>query len=232
MGVREPTRRVVAAHADSHAWLGFARRRGDIVISTPPKSGTTWMQGIVASILWADGDIAGIPFELSPWLDVRRPPESDTLSDLAAQEHRRFITTHSPADAIPIDDECCYVTVHRDLRDVTMSWANHRREMRAELIELFNELAADDDVTPLAPVWDGDMDELVDEMRAASQHAEVFGSAFENGADGFFHRGVNRRWQGVLTDTQLERLAEMTAALPSDAAEWLEHGSLALGWRP
>jgi aryl sulfotransferase len=188
--------------------------------------------------------------------------------------------------------------VHRDLRDVTISWANHRREMRAELIEVFNELAADDDVAPLAPVWDGDLDTLIDElvaefdiarhldswwglrgrpnvlfvhfndlladldgemrrisafldqpvpeqrwpavverctieeMREQGRQSERIGLAFENGVDSFFHRGTNRRWEGVLTDAQLQRLAGMTAVLPPDAAAWLEHGSLALGWRP
>jgi len=298
MRVRAPTRDLVTVHTDSRAWHDFERRPTDIIIGTPPKSGTTWMQGIVAAILWPDGDVPGIPFELSPWLDFRRPPEHDVRPVLATQDHRRFIKTHAPADAIPLDDACCYITVHRDLRDVTMSWANHRAKMRAEAIEMLNELASGDDVTPLDPVWNGDFDALIDElatdfalgdnlrswwavrdrpnvlfvhfndlledlegesrriasflgqpvsndqwpgiverctidrMRETGRASERIGLAFEAGADSFFNRGTNGRWQGELSDAQLDRLAAMTSSLPPDATEWLQHGSLALGRRP
>ncbi len=48
----------------------------------------------------------------------------------------------------------------------------------------------------------------------------------------FFHQGTNGRWVGVLTEAQLARYDAMVATLPADAAEWLEHGSIALGHRP
>lgn len=299
MGVRAPTRDWVTVISDSRVWHGFERRPGDIVISTPPKSGTTWMQGIVAAVLWPGGDVPGVPFELGQWIDRRRPRDQDVRSDLAAQRHRRFIKTHCPADAIPLDDACSYITVHRDLRDVTMSWANHRTTWRAEMIEQLNELSADDaGVTPMDPVWNGDVDRLIEElvtefdlggnlrswwelrdrsnvlfvhfndllidlegearrvaeflgqpvteeqwpgvvegctidrMREAGRRSEGLDFVFAGGADSFFNRGTNGRWRGVLTDDQLGRLASMSASLPPDAAEWLEHGSLALGRRP
>ncbi len=240
----------------------------------------------------------GIPYELSPWLDLRRPPEMDPRSVLAQQDHRRIIKTHSPADAIPLDDECSYITVYRDLRDVTMSWANHRAKMRPEAVERFNALSSDDGVAPLEPVWNGEFDTLIDEletelavvvilhswwqvrdqpnvlfvhfndlladlegesrriaafldqpvsddqwagvvercridqMRETGRRSERLNLAFEQGADDFFNRGTNGRWHGVLTDAQLDRLESMASSLPSDAAEWLQHGSLALDRRP
>ena len=36
---------------DSSRWDGFALRPGDIVISTPPKCGTTWTQMICALLI-------------------------------------------------------------------------------------------------------------------------------------------------------------------------------------
>ena len=164
MGVRGPTRDFVTVHSDSRQWSEVDRRPGDIVISTPPKSGTTWMQGIVASLLWPDGDLPGVPFDLSPWLDMRLSRGADVNEHLAEQQHRRFIKTHSPADAIPIDDECSYIAVYRDPRDVVMSWANHRSAMTSEIIEGLNALAAEDGVAPLDPVWNGDIDVLIDEL--------------------------------------------------------------------
>src|SRR5580704_8717795 len=51
----------------------------------------------------------------------------------------------------------------RDGRDALVSWANHRRKMRPEVIEALNAIAARDGVAPWPPVWDGDMDQLFDE---------------------------------------------------------------------
>ena len=87
---------------------------------------------------------------------------NDLLAQLDAQEHRRYIKTHSPADCVPIFEECKYITVHRDGRDALMSWANHRGAMRSELVDFLNASALDEGLPPL-PSWDGDMDELFDQ---------------------------------------------------------------------
>ena len=44
-------RRYEASMYDSSRWDGFGLRPGDIIISTPPKCGTTWMQMICAQPL-------------------------------------------------------------------------------------------------------------------------------------------------------------------------------------
>ena len=99
----------------------------------------------------------------SPWIDARFVPlERDLLAQLDAQEHRRYIKTHSPADCVPIFEECKYITVYRDGRDALMSWANHRGAMRSELVDFLNASALDEGLPPL-PSWDGDMDELFDQ---------------------------------------------------------------------
>ena len=56
---------------DSGRWQGFPFRAGDIVISTPPKSGTTWMQTLCAMLVF-DGLEFGRPLAgISPWLDMQ-----------------------------------------------------------------------------------------------------------------------------------------------------------------
>ena len=55
---------------DSRRWEGFVARPDDIFISSPPKSGTTWTQGIVGSLLWPYGDAPAPAFDLAPWLDL------------------------------------------------------------------------------------------------------------------------------------------------------------------
>jgi aryl sulfotransferase len=161
--VLAPTRSRVHVHDDSRRWEGFVPRPDDIFISTPPKSGTTWMQGIVASLLWPDGDGPGPAFDVSPWLDLRFMPIDELLPMLDAMPHRRFIKTHSPADCTPIFTECKYLAVYRDGRDALVSWANHRAKMRPELYEALNADAAGDGISPWPPVWNGDMDQLFDE---------------------------------------------------------------------
>ena len=86
------------------------------------------------------------------------------IARVDAIPHRRFIKTHSPADCTPIFTECRYLAVYRDGRDALVSWANHRRKMRPDVVEALNVIAARDGVAPWPPVWDGDMDTTVRRM--------------------------------------------------------------------
>lgn len=43
--------------SDSARWNDFAFRPGDVVISTPPKCGTTWMQRICALLVFQKPDL-------------------------------------------------------------------------------------------------------------------------------------------------------------------------------
>lgn len=160
-----PATSLVTAFEDSRRWRNIQRRSGDIIISTPPKSGTTWTQGIVASLLWPDGDAPGRRGDLSPWVDARFPPIEQLVERLADQTHRRFLKTHSPGDCIPFDDRCRYIAVYRDGRDALVSWGNHRSAMRSEVIAGMNELARHENVTPIDPAWSGDYDALFDEWQ-------------------------------------------------------------------
>ena len=161
--VRAPRLDYITPFEDSRKWLRFAPRPDDIVIATPPKSGTTWTQGIVRSLLWPAGDAPGRIGELSPWIDGRAGDVDEIADRLAAQSHRRFVKTHSPADAIPVYDQCRYVCVFRDGPDALVSWGNHRDQMRAEIGEVLNALSAIDDIAPIPTMWDGDWDDMFDE---------------------------------------------------------------------
>src|ERR671913_2184730 len=70
--------------SDSSRWDGFVFRPGDVVISTPSKSGTTWMQMLCALLIF-DGPQFPAPLEkMSPWLDVCTRPLAEVTADLAA----------------------------------------------------------------------------------------------------------------------------------------------------
>lgn len=111
---------------DSGRWDGFAFRADDIVISTPPKCGTTWMQMLCALSIFRNPELPAPLATLSPWLDMQTRPLAEVRAELDAQTHRRFIKTHTPLDGVPWDDRVTYLHVSRDPRDAALSWDNHR----------------------------------------------------------------------------------------------------------
>jgi aryl sulfotransferase len=54
---------------DSARWDGFPFRDDDIVISTPPKCGTTWTQMICALLIFQTSELPRPLDQITPWLD-------------------------------------------------------------------------------------------------------------------------------------------------------------------
>ena len=118
------TRELQTLHLDSTIWNEFKFRDGDIIISTYGKSGTTWMQQIIAQMLFA-GDTEMDTQAMSPWVDYVIPPKEVKLAALEAQTHRRFVKTHLPVDAVVYSPKAKYIYIGRDGRDVLWSFYNH-----------------------------------------------------------------------------------------------------------
>ncbi len=106
---------------DSRRWLNFELRAGDIVISTRSKCGTTWMQMICGLLVFQTPSLPAPLSQLSPWLDWLVVPQDDVYARLSAQEHRRFIKTHTPLDGIPLDPRVTYIVVARHPLDMAVS---------------------------------------------------------------------------------------------------------------
>jgi aryl sulfotransferase len=113
--------RYESSDEDSARWLGFRYRQGDIVISARSKSGTTWMQMICALLVFQTADLPAPLSELSPWLDWLVTPVDDVYRQLDAQDHRRFIKTHTPLDGLPLDPRVSYLVVARHPLDMAVS---------------------------------------------------------------------------------------------------------------
>jgi aryl sulfotransferase len=118
--------------SDNLRWQAFASRPGDIFVCTPAKCGTTWMQTIVASLLFPDGDAPGPVVEIAPWIDARFTPLDEVIARLDAQTFRRSVKTHTAADGIPWYPAASYIVVGRDGRDAFMSFLNHMRGLRPD----------------------------------------------------------------------------------------------------
>jgi aryl sulfotransferase len=113
---------------DSTRWSGFRHREGDIVTVTWAKTGTTWLQQILAQLIL--GAPEGLPVaSIAPWIEQRGVPIEQVLGSLEAQTHRRFVKTHLPADSLPLFPSARYIYVARDGRDMIWSWYNHHRRI-------------------------------------------------------------------------------------------------------
>lgn len=125
-------------HIDSTIWNDLNFRDDDIVISTYAKSGTTWLQQIVAQLLF-NGKEGMEVAEMSPWLDLRVPPKEVKLPLVEAQTHRRFLKTHLPVDALVFSEKARYIYIGRDGRDVLWSMYNHHSTANQTWYEALNE---------------------------------------------------------------------------------------------
>ena len=163
MHITPPDKPYFNAIEDSRRWAHVTLRADDIIISTPPKCGTTWTQGIVSSLMWPTGGEEGTLSERSPWPDARFGPSEAMADQVEAISHRRFFKSHSPAWALPLAAEVRYVTVYRNAADALVSWGNHRDTMMPEVMAMVNQLAAADGVAPMPETWEGDWHVLFDE---------------------------------------------------------------------
>lgn len=119
-------REMESNHFDSTVWNDFKFRDNDVVIATYGKAGTTWTQQIVGQILF-DGSEDVAVNQSSLWLDLRVPPKEIKLAVYEAQQHRRFVKTHLPVDALVFSPKAKYIYVGRDGRDVLWSLYNHHK---------------------------------------------------------------------------------------------------------
>ena len=118
--VAEPYR-YVNDEEDSARWTGFPFRADDIVISTRSKTGTTWIQMICALLVFQTPEIPEPVVRLAPWLDQRTKPREAVYAQLEAQQHRRFIKTHTPLDGIPLNPQAKYIVTGRHPLDSAVS---------------------------------------------------------------------------------------------------------------
>ena len=134
------TREMRTAMMDSTYWNEFEFRDDDIIVGTYQKAGTTWVQQILAQFIF-NGETEGLPVgDISPWLDLRLPPLEVKLPDIIAQEHRRFLKTHLPVDALVYEPKAKYIYIARDGRDIGWSLFNHHHALNDIFYDGIDEL--------------------------------------------------------------------------------------------
>jgi hypothetical protein len=189
---------------DSARWEGFETRPGDIFVCTPPKCGTTWMQMIVALLVFRTPDLPDRLAKLSPWLDMVTRPRRDVFADLAAQDHRRFVKTHTPLDGIPNEAGVTYVVVGRDPRDAALSMANHLDNLDLAWVTEARARSAEVDGVELEPLPAPPPDSLDARVDLTVTHLRSFWAAKDRLDVVFFH------YDDLLADLpgEMRRLAD------------------------
>ena len=131
------TREIHTNHFDSSVWNDYNFRDDDIIIASYAKSGTTWTQQIVAQLLFQGAENLPVA-DMSPWIDLRIPPAHIKLGGIEAQEHRRFVKTHLPVDALVFSPKAKYIYIARDGRDVVWSLFNHHSRANEKWYDALN----------------------------------------------------------------------------------------------
>jgi aryl sulfotransferase len=129
-----PMRAYRNALVDNARWARFEGRPDDVVISTPAKCGTTWMQNIVGMLLLGEDERDKPLAQASPWLDIKTYTDEEMFDLLEAQKRRRYVKTHTPLDGLPWRESWTYITVFRHPLDAALSWRDHRRNLNREHI--------------------------------------------------------------------------------------------------
>lgn len=166
---------------DSGRWTELPFRAGDIVISTRSKSGTTWMQMICALLVFQTPDLPAPLGELSPWLDWLVEPQDALFARLAAQDHRRFLKTHTSLDGVVIEPRATYIVVGRHPLDMAVSLYHQGANLdRERMRELTGAPAPTEPSAPRPPLtewlrgwiaWDADPHEFLDSLPGVVWHA-------------------------------------------------------------
>ncbi len=145
--------RYTSADEDSARWIDFPFRDGDIVIATRSKTGTTWVQMICALLIFQTPTLPDSLTRLSPWLDWLITPRDDVFAQLAAQDHRRFIKTHTPLDGLPAETSVTFIVTGRHPLDMAVSLYHHAGNLNRERIrELIGRDNNGPEITQLPPL--------------------------------------------------------------------------------
>lgn len=113
----------------------FQLRSGDVVLSTLPKSGTTWSQAILMMLIHQQAVADRTVWRDSKWLDCNFRDQEELARQLDAQPHRRCIKSHTPLDGICYSPDVAYITVYRHPIDVHFSLERHVANMKYDWLD-------------------------------------------------------------------------------------------------
>jgi len=119
---------------DPYVLANFQARSTDVLITTPPKAGTTWMQQILHQ-LRTGGDVSFSSIdEVVPWLERSRTGKSwqQVIDFYETLPEPRLFKTHCTAEQTPGIGTANIILTSRDPRDCCVSFYHHLLNMTDE----------------------------------------------------------------------------------------------------
>ena len=120
---------------DPRILANFQPRESDVLITTPPKAGTTWMQQILYQ-LRSGGDESFVSIDaVVPWLEIQRDGKSwqQILECFEQLTEPRIFKTHCTAEQTPGIGIARIILTSRDPRDCCVSFYHHIMNMTEEV---------------------------------------------------------------------------------------------------
>lgn len=130
---------------DPRILANFDARSTDVLITTAPKAGTTWMQQILYQMKsGGDPDFTSID-DVVPWLELPRRNYSwqELLQKYQLLEAPRVFKTHCTYPQTPHADKVKIVLSSRDPRDCCVSFYHHLISMKQKALDLVGIRAPD-----------------------------------------------------------------------------------------
>jgi len=130
---------------DPYVLANFQARESDVLITTAPKAGTTWMQQILHQLRsGGDESFASID-DVVPWLERKRTGQTlqEVLEYYEAIPDPRIFKTHCTAEQTPGIGTANIILTSRDPRECCVSFYHHLRNMTADARQAANITIAD-----------------------------------------------------------------------------------------
>jgi hypothetical protein len=129
------TRDYLGPVTNTRIWDSFDLREDDIILSTPPKCGTTWSQAILMMLIQGEAVTDRPIWRESVWLDCGFRDQAELKRLVDTETRRRCIKSHTPFDGLPYSEHVTYITVFRHPIDVHFSMMQHVRNMNADILD-------------------------------------------------------------------------------------------------
>jgi len=122
---------------DPNILANFNARPTDILITTAPKAGTTWMQQILYQLKTGGETEFQLIDDVVPWLEIQRANKSvsEVLESFESLPNPRIFKTHCTYEQTPGADTVNIILTSRDPRDACISFYHHMMNMTDQACE-------------------------------------------------------------------------------------------------